>query len=206
MDSIELPGVPARTLRGALPRGRLGELAALALGDRYLSPERVFADTDVVHAEELSYWFAGQAAAHKEKLGYRLVLTVWETIPLLATLRNGRARRQRELGLAQTDLFLAASERARDALLLEGVEPDRIVVAYPGIDTERFAAAAPPDAVSEHVILSPGRLVWEKGHQDVLRAVAALDRGIATLPEGSRPKLLVVGSGPEGDRLLRVCR
>jgi glycosyltransferase involved in cell wall biosynthesis len=45
------------------------------------------------------------------------------------------------------------------------------------------------------VVLSPGRLVWEKGHQDVLRAVALL--GAA----GLRPHVRIVGRGPEEARL-----
>jgi glycosyltransferase involved in cell wall biosynthesis len=45
--------------------------------------------------------------------------------------------------------------------------------------------------------------VWEKGHQDVLRAAAALHRAIVTRPDGStvRPRVLIVGSGPEEARL-----
>jgi glycosyltransferase involved in cell wall biosynthesis len=45
--------------------------------------------------------------------------------------------------------------------------------------------------------------VWEKGHHDVLRAIAALHRGIVTRPDGSvvRPRLRIVGSGPEEQRL-----
>jgi glycosyltransferase involved in cell wall biosynthesis len=45
--------------------------------------------------------------------------------------------------------------------------------------------------------------VWEKGHHDVLRALAALHRGIVTLPDGAiaKPRLLIVGSGPEEGRL-----
>jgi glycosyltransferase involved in cell wall biosynthesis len=52
----------------------------------------------------------------------------------------------------------------------------------------------------EGFVLSAGRLVWEKGHQDVLRAVAALRQGIGVPP---RPdiRLLIVGDGPEGKRL-----
>ncbi len=52
---------------------------------------------------------------------------------------------------------------------------ERIAVCPPGIDygaASRRAADAAPRA-PEHTIVSPGRLVWEKGHQDVLRALAA---------------------------------
>src|SRR6266540_3161244 len=55
-------------------------------------------------------------------------------------------------------------------------------------------------------IPSPGRLVWEKGHQDVMRAIAALRRGIVSSPDGAAPRLLVVGSGPEEKRLRAYAR
>jgi glycosyltransferase involved in cell wall biosynthesis len=50
------------------------------------------------------------------------------------------------------------------------------------------------------VVLSVGRLVWEKGHQDVLRALAALRRGLVAAPEVP-VRLKIVGSGPERSRL-----
>jgi glycosyltransferase involved in cell wall biosynthesis len=197
---------PARALRDLLPPGPLGEVGAGILGDRYLSAERAFAAADVVHAEELSFWFAAEAAKRRRRHDFKLVQTVWETLPFLGAFRNRHARRHRELVLAETDLFLPATERAADALRLEGVEEERMLVCPPGIDVERFAAAAgeaAPPARDEHVIVSPGRLVWEKGHQDVLRALAALHRGIVTLSDGStaKPRLLIVGSGPEEHRL-----
>jgi glycosyltransferase involved in cell wall biosynthesis len=197
-----LRAVPVRALRDLLPGGPVGELGALALGDRYLSAENAFAAADIVHAEELSYWFAAEAAKRKRRHGYRLVQTVWETLPLLNAYRNPHARRYRESVLAETDLFVAATERAAQTLRLEGVEERRILVCAPGIDTERFAGA-PPAPPREHTLVSPGRLVWEKGHHDVLRALAALHRGIVTGADGAvyRPRLLIVGAGPEEGRL-----
>src|SRR5436309_1381543 len=70
---------PARTLRDLLPPGPAGELAAGVIGDRYLNGEEAFAGADIVHAEELSFWFAAQAARLKRRHGFRLVQTVWET-------------------------------------------------------------------------------------------------------------------------------
>lgn len=195
--------VPVRTLRDFLPDGTTGEIGARALGDRYLSADEPFAAADVVHAEELSYWFAAEAARRKARHRFKLVQTVWETLPHMLAYRNRSARRHRELVLEHTDLFLAATERAADALRLEGVEEGRIVVCPPGIDTERFAVAPADPPPAEHTIVSPGRLVWEKGHHDVLRALAALRRGIVATPGGhARPvRLLIVGSGPEESRL-----
>jgi glycosyltransferase involved in cell wall biosynthesis len=196
--------VRVRALRDLLPGGVAGEIGARALGDRYLSAEEAFASADIVHAEELSYWFAAEAARRKRRHGFRLVQTIWETLPLIAAYRNRHARRNRELVLAKTDLFLPATERAAQALRLEGVAPERMSVCPPGVDTARFAAApAPEPPATEHTIVSPGRLVWEKGHHDVLRALAALHRGLVTTRDGRavRPRLLIVGAGPEERRL-----
>ena len=67
---------------------------------------------------------------------------------------------------------------------------------------ERFASAKTPEgAPDEHVVISPGRLVWEKGHQDVMRALAAIRRGLVEGATSGRVRLLVVGAGPEEDRL-----
>jgi glycosyltransferase involved in cell wall biosynthesis len=198
-----LRAVPVRALRDLLPGGPLGELSATVLGDRYLSAEDAFARADVVHAAELSFWFAADAARRRRRQGFRLVQTVWETLPLHLAYRNRQARRFREQVLAETDLFLPTTERAALALALEGVPPERMTVCPPGIDTERFAALPADRPSPEHTIVSPGRLVWEKGHQDVLRALALLHRGIVRTPTGEvvRPRLLIVGAGPEESRL-----
>ena len=170
-------------------------MAAGIVGERYLADaDPAYGGSDVVHAEELSFWFAADAARRKERHGYKLVQTVWETLPLLRTYRNRHARGYRDEVLAATDLFVPATERARQTLLLEGVEDERIAICPPGIDIERFGARAEEPAV-EHVVLSPGRLVWEKGHHDVLRAVALLAR------DGLRPRVRIVGGGPEEGRL-----
>jgi glycosyltransferase involved in cell wall biosynthesis len=193
LEDLDLSVVRVRALRDRLPRGRVGELGSRLPGDRYLDLERHLAGADIVHSAELGVWFSGQPAALKERLGFRLVLTVWETIPFRDTFRAFRGRASRRDALAQTDLFLAATERARQCLLLEGADAERIAVSYPGVDVERFRGAQ-PTLRDEHLIVSPGRLVWEKGHYDVIRALARV---------GGSGRLLIVGEGPERDRLLR---
>ena len=192
LAGLSLPVVPVRAVRDRLPRGRAGDLAALALGDRYRGLEEVLRGADVVHSAELGVWFAAQPAALKERLGFRLVLTVWETIPFLDAFRGFRGRPQRRLALERADLFLAATERARRCLLLEGAAEERIVVSPPGVDVGRFRSGSAATGET-HLVVSPGRLVWEKGHYDVLRALAAL---------GGGHRLLIVGAGPERERLL----
>jgi glycosyltransferase involved in cell wall biosynthesis len=203
VGSVALEAVPVRSRRDRLPKGRLGDVAALLAGDRYAEgAEEAYAGADVVHAEELAYWFAADAARAKARHGFKLVQTVWETLPMLRTYRRGGPARFRDEVLAATDLFLPATERARIALLLEGVPEEKIAVCSPGIDVARFAAAE-AGAATEHLIVAPGRLVWEKGQHDALRALALLHRGIVALPDGTvaRPRLQIVGSGPEEGRL-----
>src|SRR5690348_17554867 len=50
--------VRVHALRDLIPGGALGDVAATTLGDRYLSADEAFAWADIVHAEELSFWFS----------------------------------------------------------------------------------------------------------------------------------------------------
>ena len=205
LEETDVGHRPARSLRNLLPPGRLGDLAMGVTGDRYLGADEAFAAADIVHTEETSYWHSGDAARRKQANRYKLVVTVWETLPLLNAFRNRWARVYRSRVLEAADLLLPATERARAALLLEGVPEARAEVCYPGVDVERFAARAEslPEA---HVIVSAGRLVWEKGHQDVMRALAAIRRGQVGAPNAVAPRLLVIGSGPEEGRLREHAR
>jgi len=190
VSGLKLPREPIRALRDFVR----SDMAVKGPGDRYLGLERALTGVDLVHSAELGVWFSQQPAVLKERLGFKLVLTVWETIPFRATYRAFRGRAHRAATIPRVDLFLAATERARDSLLLEDVPAERIEVCPPGVD---FAARR---REPERLVVSPGRLVWEKGHQDVLRALAALRRGLV---DGEPPRLLIVGSGREGERLRR---
>jgi glycosyltransferase involved in cell wall biosynthesis len=195
---IDLPATRVRALRDLLPSGRLGDAAVRVPGDRYLGLRDALAGADIVHGQELGYWYSDQAARLKERMGYKLALTVWETLPFADAYRNVRTRPYRRRVLAATDLFLPTTERARLALELEGADPARIRVSAPGIDVERFAPPEPPaPPAGPPTILSAGRLVWEKGHQDVLRALALLRR------DGVGARAVILGRGPEEERLRR---
>jgi glycosyltransferase involved in cell wall biosynthesis len=203
VSGLRLRRIPVKTVSSFLPRGRAGVILSGMAGDRYLGADEAFAWADIVHAEDLFPWSSADAARRKARHGYRLILTVSETIPLLSTYRTRTARAHREKTRVSTDLFLPATERARAALLLEGIEPERMEVLSPGIDVERFGSRPRKySPTSEHVIVSVGRLVWEKGHQDILRALAALQQGLVPGRSEHRARLVIVGSGPEEARLL----
>ena len=192
--------VEVATPRDALPGGRVAGAAAYVLGERYRGLERHLEGADIVHSAEIGTWFSAQAAAAKGRA--KLVLTVWETLPWRGTFRWPRERGYRRRVVDAVDLCLAATRRARDGLLLEGIPADRIEVSPPGVDTERFATAEPLPSDGRHVVLSAGRLVWEKGHQDAIRAVAALRKGVIGEPRED-VRLVIVGAGPEEAKLRR---
>lgn len=202
LDGLELEQVPVRTVRDRMPGGTIGSVVTLGLPDRVLGAEQTYAGFDLIHTEELSLWFTAQAARLKAQLGYKLVVTVWETLPLMDAFRNPHGRRYRAATLAAADLFLAASQHAYDALRLEGVPEEKLLLCYPGIDVERFTQPRAAD-VHGHVIVAPARLEWEKGQHDILRAVAALKRGLVNAPADAVDglHLMLVGGGPEEKRL-----
>ena len=113
-------------------RGRAAGAAAYALGERYLGLRDQLAGADVVHAAEIGTWFSAQAAKLKRALGFRLVLTVWETIAWRDAYRWPRERALPAGGAAGGRPLPGATERARDALLLEGVPADRVEVCAAG--------------------------------------------------------------------------
>jgi glycosyltransferase involved in cell wall biosynthesis len=203
VDSTNLDVVRVRTPRDFLPRGRVGGGMAYVAGERYLGLEEHLTGASIVHSAEIGTWFSAQAARLRGRLGFRLVVTVWETIPWRESFRWPRERGYRRAVVGAADLLLPTTERAREALLVEGLPAEKVQVCPPGVDLRRFEvdAAAPPPG-GRHRILSAGRLVWEKGHQDVLRALSALRNGLVGEPRMD-VELLIVGSGPEGARLRR---
>ena len=199
------PTQRAKSRRDLLPKGRLFDMAVLGPGDSYRDLESTIAGADIVHSVEIGPWYSGQAAQLRRKSdAFKLVVTIWETIPLLDAYRRKRAHEYRKATIAATDLFLPTSERSRLALRLEGVDEERIQVCLPQVDTSAFAKfPRQPVDTDAPLIVSPARLVWEKGHQDVLRAVALLHRGLQTRPDGSvvKPRLLIISTGPDEKRL-----
>ena len=124
LEDLDLPVVRVRALRDRLPAGRIGELGSRLPGDRYFDLERRLAGADIVHSAELGVWFSGQPAALKQRLGFRLVLTVWETIPFRDTFRAFRGRAYRRGALARRRPLPRRDRAGAECLLLEGADAD----------------------------------------------------------------------------------
>ena len=163
--------------------------------------EKLLAGTNIVDVAETYHPFCYQVARAKQRLGYRLVVSVQENIPFTHE-RPGFRRRTKQAVFKAADYFLSLSEMAKKSLVLEGVPADRIaVLPTMGVNSDHFSPGAKDPTwldeigldASDFVLLFVGRLTWAKGVFDLLYAFKML-QGDATL--GGRPlKLLIVGNG-----------
>lgn len=98
--------------------------------------------------------------------------------------------------------IVANSQHTRNLLTEIGVDPAKVVVVRPGVDTGRFRPDVDgrearqrfaPDA--EPMLLSVGRLQRRKGHDVAIEAIASL------IPAFPRLRYVIVGDGAERPRL-----
>lgn len=169
---------------------------------------------DVVHAVELRNYYSLQAVRAKKKgLVGAVTLTVYENIPYLFDNFQARKKIKQEV-IAGTDHFLAINEAAREALIIEGVEEALISIVPQSVDTGEFRPAGKADYPSilkirkkyqinqsDFLVLSVGRMVWEKGWFDIIPAAAYVKKHY-----GSKIKFLLVGEGKEKKRVKRLIK
>lgn len=163
-------------------------------------------DFDIVHTMETFNAFSWQGLQAKREHGCKLVTTVWENRPFAA--ERFRAKRDMKYAvLMDADLHIAITERARQCLLTEGANPDKVKVIPAGIDVERFTPEGGDGGVRERlgigadefVILSVAALRWEKGVADLVHAVKRLSDDVEC--RGQRIRLVLAGSGPDEKKL-----
>ena len=95
-----------------------------------------------------------------------------------------------------------------DKLVSLGVPREKITILHNAVKPFVFPAPEQVEQLrrslalgeGEAVVLSVGRLSFEKGHADLLRAGAAL----AAIPEAPPFRIVIVGEGPERDTLQRL--
>lgn len=130
---------------------------------------------DIAHTTETYNGFSYQAIRAKKKYGTKVVVTQWENIPHLGESKQ-IIRKIKESVRSNADLFIAITERAKQALLYEGVPEEKITLSPMGIDIDAFKPNIKNEAYltqlglknNDFVILFIGRLVWEKGIFDLL--------------------------------------
>jgi phosphatidylinositol alpha-1,6-mannosyltransferase len=120
---------------------------------------------------------------------------------------RGRKFQAMSFALRHADAVLANSDFTRDTLMsLIGVRPERIAMAYPVVDAQRFRPGLPCSDLragigltpAHKLVLSVGRLQRRKGFDHVVRALPGL------VARGIDVHHAVVGIGEDWDQLERV--
>jgi len=203
----------SRLAYGLVRRGSEKLLCRFGLENYIFGLEKELHGCDIVHTAETSTRYSYQVIKLKKKIGFKVVATVWENIPYreecFFTHIKGMDHRKRVVR-ENVDMFIAVTEKAKEALLLEGVKEDKIHVIHPGIDLSRFKPLSAGETLlreqgfskDNFVILFIGRLVYEKGIYDLLLAAKKIIEDIDL--SKFLPRFLIVGSGPEHVNVLRL--
>jgi phosphatidylinositol alpha-1,6-mannosyltransferase len=121
----------------------------------------------------------------------------------LTTWGRGGKYQAMRFALRHADRVIANSENTRDTLLDMGIDSARITIIYPGVDVSVFrpglditglreSLGIPPDA---KLVFSVGRLSRRKGFDQMIRAMAQLNR------EDVPVRYVIAGIGEDADFL-----
>ncbi|QSG08255.1 glycosyltransferase family 4 protein [Halapricum desulfuricans] len=188
--------VPSSEFDGGV---RVQRFRSFSMGNAfYVAPQMAWAvrrtEADVVHAHNYHAFpmlFAALGVSDE-----RFIVTTHYHGGSASAYRDRLLRVYRPLGkwiVKQADVVIAVSEWEREQLH-EDFEVDATVVPN-GLDIDRFANADPEEREQPY-LLCVGRLEEYKGIQYVIRA----------LPELPEYDLVIAGSGPYRDELVRVAR
>jgi len=168
-------------------------------------------DQELIFSADMAWMFSLQAAEIRKKFGKKLICLQWENIPF-AHEETPEMQRLKATVRDAADHFIAVTERAKEALMFEGVDPSRITVIPMGIDTEWFR----PDIAlrescraelevgpNDKVVLFTGRMVWEKGVYDFVHAACLVK---AKLGADFPVRYVMVGKGPEQEAVMARVR
>ena len=175
---------------------------------------------DIAHSAE-TYMHFTQQCLNAKKGGNvkKVVVTVSENIPFANEGIWGR-KKFKKRALEEVDHFIAISQRAKEALILEGCPEEKITVIGHHVDTKKFqilppSGGTPPKAVANSKfqigfrfqasgfkplnILFVGRMEWSKGVYEVIFSAKKL----LTDPELKNYSLnfTLVGEGGEEKRI-----
>ncbi len=131
---------------------------------------------DIIHSWDVWYPYTYQAV----KTGTPTIVTEWENIPFnYEKWPYAEIKRYNRKHVAH---FIAATQKAKEALMIEGVEPERITIIPGGMDCNVFKPCPVDDGLLRRLsvskdavkILFNGRMVAEKGIFDLLNAFGML--------------------------------
>lgn len=146
------------------------------LGDVHIlfGLEKLSKSFDIFHTADAHYYYSYQLATLRSQNKIKhLIATSWETIPFN---NESVARKKYIKRFTHTwiDLFICYTDKAKRALIKEGIAENKIEVIRLGVDIDKFrtslSAKASRDKQNSIVILFVGRLVAEKGMSDLREA------------------------------------
>ena len=158
---------------------------------RIFDLKKLTADLDIIYSADEWYPFTYQAV----KTGIPTIVMEWENIAFNPEVIP--YSKIRKYNHEHAKHFVAITEKAKDALVFEGVAPDRISIVPAGLDCEKFKPMERNEQVAKKWsisknsirILFVGRLIPEKGILDLLKAFSQL------LKKNLNVELIIVGSG-----------
>jgi glycosyltransferase involved in cell wall biosynthesis len=176
-------------------------------GHAIIGLDALVQQADLVEVAETFNRYSLQCARLTRRYGRPLVVRVSENTPFYREEDRRLARLKSEVRRSAS-VFMARSYQIRDTLIDEGVDEQRVRVVYSGVDTEMFAPAPADTSRKSGLGLEPeslivmfiGRIVWEKGVDDLLRAFRSLKRSINRMPV----RLVIVGDGRDRRRLEKM--
>ncbi len=139
-------------------------LSRLIGGEQWLlGIEDLVTSKDILHTAETYTPYTHQAVElRKHNKIKKLICTCWETIPH-NNEKFARLRLWKMDSYRYVDLFHTPTERAKNALIKEGVNPKKIRVINYGVDLSHFVPPAKRIISPKPVVLTVARKVKEKG-------------------------------------------
>lgn len=154
---------------------------------------------DIAHVAETYYGYDLQAInLKKEGFIKKVVSTCWETIAF-NNETVAKKKRIKEKVRSGIDLFICPTERARQALIKEDVEQNKIKVIRLGVELKKFKSKNKKGKIDgtakNFTILFVGRLVEEKGVMDLYNAFVKIKNSKLKAKDYNL-KLKIIGEGP----------
>lgn len=159
---------------------------------------------DIAHCAETYFHCTRQSLRAKKKGNVKkVVVTVWENIPFSNEGIWGRKTFKKN-ALKEVDHFIAITNGAKEALILEGANASKISVIPPGIDIKAFEPKPISKKGKTVNILFVGRLEACKGIFEIIYAARKILNDPRLKPY--KIKFTFVGQGSEKDNLIKLER
>jgi len=203
LDDVRIPYevVPnraeKRTFGERVREGLSNRLTGWPIDEEPVDLHERLRDFDLIHTWELFSADTQAALVAKKRWGTSVLVTVWDNIPHHRD-RDPKFSVRKQSAREHADLFLVYTHDSRKMLIEEGVDPTRIRLIPPAVDLREFAPDPSPPERS--VLIGVGRMVPEKGFEDLIEAAAILKRD----PRFQDVEVRLLGSGPHEETIDRL--